>query len=262
MKKQFKTWMFRLMVTGFFLLGLLVTFMLSPILLYANKTKAGNYTIYHNKPLSNNFLQELKQSNILIKSSELYDPKLKIDVCLKDGSNYPKLIKAVMGKDFVSSFYNKIILTGDTVNYNENYIQLDGHKWNLTQMLAHAQVHCLEFNKYGLWQSNPIGKHPVWKWEGYPEYIARQNFDQTNLQNNLQKLLQIESTTNNGWMKFSDSTETSIVFDEYRLLIQYCIEIKKMPFVGLMKDTTGEKVVKQQMIHWYNRQQKVTSKNL
>lgn len=255
MKKQVKTWLFRLTVTGLFLFGLLVTFMLSPMLLYANKTTVGNYSIYHNKPLDSNFLNELRQSSSIIKVSELYHPNLKIDVCLKDLSNYPKLIKTVMGKDFLSSFYNKIILTADTVNYKANYIQLDGHKWNLTQMLAHAQVHCLEFNQYGLWQSNPIAKHPIWKWEGYPEYIARQNPDQTNLQDNIQKHLQIESAPNDGWIKLADSTEILFDFDEYRLLIQYCIEIKKMNFIESMKDTTAEKTIKQQMINWYKEQQ-------
>ncbi len=240
MKKQFKKWMFRLIVTGLFLFGLLITFMLSPILLYANKTTIGNYSIYHNKPLDKNFQQQLEQSNVIIKSSELYDSKLKMDVCLKDGSDYPVLIRAVMGKDFLSSFYNKIIITADSVNYNDNYIQLDRHKLNLAQMLAHAQVHCLEFNKYGLWQSNPIAKYPVWKWEGYPEYIARQNFDQAIFQNNIHKLLQIENTTNNPWMMFADSTESLTAFVEYRLLIQYCIKIKKMTFIELMKDTTQE----------------------
>jgi hypothetical protein len=254
MKKNFKNWIFQLMVTGLFLCGLLVTFILSPILLYANKTALGNYSIYHDKQLSKNFLQRLQQSNIIIESSELYDPNLKIDVCLKDGSAYPGLIRFVMGKDLISSFYNKIIITGDAVNYSDNYIQLEGHKWNLTQMLAHAQVHCLEFNKYGLWHSNPIAKHPVWKWEGYAEYIAKQNTDQVNLQNNIEKLMQIESTANNGWMKFADSTETLISFDEYRLLTQYCIAIKKMTFVEFMKDTTDENTVRQQMINWYNKQ--------
>jgi hypothetical protein len=242
------------MVTGLFLIGLLVTFMLSPMLLYANKTTLGNYSIYHNKPLDKNFQRLLEQSNIIIKSSELYDRNLKIDVCLKDGSNYPKLIRGILGKDFLSSFYNKIILTCDTVNYKDNYVQLDGHKWNLTQMLAHAQVHCLEFDRYGFWQSNPIAGHPVWKWEGYPEYVSKQNFDQTKLKNNIERLLQIESATNNGWMKYADNTETLIAFDEYRLLIQYCMEIKKMTFIELMKDTTEEKTIKQQMMNWYNKQ--------
>src|SRR5450432_1797229 len=108
MKKQFIKWIFRLTVTGLFLFGLLVLFMLSPVLLYANKTVVGNYSIYHNKPLDKDFRQRLEESNALIKSSELYDPKLNIDVCLKDGSPYPELIRAVLGKDFLSSFYNKI----------------------------------------------------------------------------------------------------------------------------------------------------------
>src|ERR1700683_1899039 len=116
MKKNFKNWMFRLLVTGLFLFGLLVTFILSPILLYANKTALGNYSIYHDKQLSKIFLQRLQQSKIIIESSELYDPNLKIDVCLKDGSTYPGLIKFVMGKDLISSFYNKVIITGDAVN--------------------------------------------------------------------------------------------------------------------------------------------------
>jgi len=248
--------MFRLMVAGFFIFGLLVSFVLTPRLLYANKTTIRNYSIYYSRQLNKTFLQELEQSNILIRSSELYDPNLKIDVCLKDGSSYPDLIKFVLGKDLISSFYNKIILTGDTVNYDDNYIQLEGHKWNLIQMLAHAQVHCLEFNRYGLWHSNPIANHPDWKWEGYPEYIAKQNTDQQNLQNNIEKLLQTEGRTNNGWIKFVDGKETLISFDEYRLLTQYCIEIKGMNFVELMKDTTDESAIRQQMINWYNKKQR------
>src|SRR5882757_4749090 len=105
MKKQFKKWTFRLIVTGVFLFGLLVTFMLNPILLYANKTAIGNYSIYHNKPLDKNFQHRLEQSNSIIRSSELYDPELKMDICLKDGSKYPGLIEMVMGKDLLSSFY-------------------------------------------------------------------------------------------------------------------------------------------------------------
>jgi len=44
-----------------------------------------------------------------------------MDICLKDGSKYPGLIEMVMGKDLLSSFYNKIIFTGDVVNYDCNY---------------------------------------------------------------------------------------------------------------------------------------------
>src|SRR5450755_1058191 len=109
MKKQFKKWTFRLIVTGLFLFGLLIIFMLNPIILYANKSVIGNYSIYHNKPIDKTFLAQLEQSKVLVTSGELYDPKLMMDICLKDGSKYPKLIETVLGKDFMTSFYDKII---------------------------------------------------------------------------------------------------------------------------------------------------------
>ena len=55
-------------------------------------------------------------------------------------------------------------------------------------------------------------------------------------------------------MKFADSKEILISFDENRLLNQDCMEIKKMTFTELMKDTTEENTVRQQMIDWYDKQ--------
>jgi hypothetical protein len=228
--------------------------MLSPILLYANKTVIGNQSIYHNQPLDKNFQIRLQQANDITRSSELYDPNLKTDICLKDGSAYPRLIETVLGKDFISSFYNKNVFDGDTINFAGNYIVLGEHKWNLTQMLAHAEVHCLQFNKYGLWHSNPIAKHPVWKWEGYPEYTARQSFGEKNLKENIEILINKKQANNNGWVTLPDNTETLISYYQYRLLIQFCIEIKQMSFVQILTDTTHEEIVRQQMLAWYHKQ--------
>jgi len=242
------------MATGLFLFGLLILFMLNPILLYANKTVVGNYSIYHNKPIDKNFQCILEQSNSIIKSSELYDPELRMDICLKDDSKYPGLIEKVLGRDMLASFYNKMVFTCDEVNFDSNYIKLDGHKWNLTEMLAHAQVHCLEFNKYRLWKSNPIANYPGWKWEGYPEYIARQNSEIKNLQDGIKRLIQTEQVNNTGWMTLPDSTEIITTYFKYRLLVQYCLEIKRMAFVQLLKDRTPEESVRQQMLNWFNSQ--------
>ena len=255
-KKQFKNCFFRLAATALFLAGLLITFVLCPILLYANKTEVGNYSIYHNKPIDKIFRSRLEQADVLIRSSELYDPALKIDICLHDGSTYPGLITHVLGKDFILSFYNKIVFTGDVVNEQGNCIQLGQHRWNLTQMIAHAEIHCLEFNRYGLWQSNPLGRHPDWKWEGYPEYVARQIPRDKDLKANIKTLLQAEQFNDNGWIRLPDSSETLNSYYKYKLLIQFCMEIKRMSFVQLMKDTTQEGNITQQMMDWYKEQTK------
>jgi hypothetical protein len=251
-KRQFKKWIFRLVATGLLLLGLLILFMLNPVILYANKAVIGNYSIYHERPLDKNFLVHLEQATVIMKSSELYDSNLTLDICLKDDSKYPVLIRNVLGKDFLSSFSNKIVFTGDTINYKDNYIQLGEHKWNLTQMIAHAGIHCLEFNKYGLWHSNPIGGHPEWKWEGYPEYIARQNSVEKDLRNNIENFLRKDQEGHGGWIMFPDGTEIPIPYYRYMLLIQFCVDIKKMNFVQILKDTVSEGTVKRQMMTWYN----------
>ncbi len=130
----------------------------------------------------------------------------------------------------------------------------NGYQRQLARTIAHEMMHCLEANRFGLTGSRPIKNIPNWKWEGYPEYVARRNPDQTNLNNNIRKLLETANTDNNDWMKFADSTETLVAFEEYRLLIQYCIEIKQMDFEAIMKDTTDEKTIKQQMMNWYIKQ--------
>jgi hypothetical protein len=254
MKQQLKKWTFRLVFMGAFLLGLLVMFMLFPVLLYAHKTQFGNYAVYHDKPIPENFLVLLEHSVSLIKSSELYDPGLKMEICLKDGAPYPGLVETFLGKDLISSFYNKLVITADSLSFDSNYISLDGHKWNLEAMLAHGQVHSMEFNKYGFWKSNPIGKHPAWKWEGYPEYIARANKGNKNLCAGIKTLLETASgdhTGNTGWMSLPDGTETLTLYFGYRLLVQYCIEIRKTSFAQLLEEGTPEETIRQQMMDWY-----------
>ncbi len=254
MKRQFKKWTFRILFTGLLIFGLLTMFILSPILLYAHKTVIGNYSIYHNKPINKNFLLILEQSNSIIKSSEIYDKDLKMDICLKDGSKYPGLIEMVFGRDLMSCFYNKVVFTSGEPNFYNNSIKFDGHILNLKEMLAHAQVHCLEFNHYGLWKSNPIGNYPKWKWEGYPEYIGRQKSYDSNLKEGLKTLFYNEQIKNTGWLTLTDGTEILVTYFKYRLLTQYCLEIKKLEFVKLLEDTTSEEIVTQEMLNWYNNQ--------
>src|ERR1700744_315076 len=103
MKKRLKKWTFRVVFTACFLVGLLVTFMLNPVILYANKTDMGRYNVYHNAPLNIRIASILLRSDSIIRASELYDPKLVMDVCLKDGSAYPALIERVLGKDMLAS---------------------------------------------------------------------------------------------------------------------------------------------------------------
>jgi len=229
MKKQLIKWGLRLLIAGLSFVLVLAAIVLNPTLLYSHETIFGNYTIYHDSLLDNNIKIWIEKSATHMESSEIYDSDLKIDICLNDGSSYPKVIWKIFGSPvFGTGFYNKVVLHGEA-NYKGNYVRLNGYQWNLTQLLIHEQMHCMQFNYFGLLNSNPIADYPHWKWEGYPEYISRQNIDQKNLLKNITHLIETAAADKNGWgIGFADKTFTSRTYYNWWTMVHYCLEIKKM----------------------------------
>ena len=250
MKQEIKRWKLRLTVTSLFISGLLLVIILNPILMYANKTTHNNFKIFHDKPLDPTLIVKLDQAAELLKASEFYNSKLQLDICLNDGSKYPKLIQILRGQAFGWGFYNKVIMQGNT-NFKDNYVELNGYKWNLAQLLAHEMTHCLQFDRLGFWKSKPIANIPNWKWEVYAEYISRQNADQKDLSKNIERFI---TTGKNNWaIKFADSTIAPREYYDYWTLIQYCVDIKKMTYNQILADTKSEQTVRQEMISWFGR---------
>lgn len=250
MKHQIKKWALRLSVAGLFIAGLLLVIILNPILTYASKTTHNNHTIFHNKSIDPTILTKLDQATELLKASEFYNPKLQLDICLNDGSKYPKLIRILRGQAFAWGFYDKVVMQGNA-EFKENHVELNGYKWNLTQLLAHEMTHCLQFDKLGFSKSKPIANIPTWKWEGYAEYISRKNTDQQDLSKNIARL--IVADKNNWEVYFADSTIAPIEYYSYWTLVQYCMDIKKMTYKQILADTTSERMVRKEMMNWFNR---------
>jgi hypothetical protein len=249
MKRQIKKWAIRLTAAVLLIAGLLLIIILNPILTYANKTTHKNYSVFHNKTLDPTLLNKLDQATELLKASEFYNPKLHLDICLNDGSKYPKLIQTIRGQAFAWGFYDKVVMQGNT-NFKENYVELNGYTWNLTQLVAHEMTHCLQFDKLGFWKSKPIANIPNWKWEGYAEYISRQNTDQKDLSKNIERLI---ATNEKYWgIKFADSTISPREYYHSWTLIQYCMDIKKMTYRQILTDTTSEQIVRQEMMNWFS----------
>ena len=252
MKRQIKTWTLCLTASTLLIAGLLLIIILNPILTYANKTIQNNFTVFHNKTLDPTLLTKLDQATDLLKASEFYNPNLHFEVCLNEGSKYPKLIKTLRGQAFAWGFYDKVVLQG-TANFKGNYVELNGYKWNLNQLLAHEMTHCLQFNKLGLWKSKPFANIPNWKWEGYAEYISRQNTDEKDLSKNIARLI---ATNINSWeVAFTDSTIAPREYYDHWTLVQYCMDIKKMTYKQVLADTTREQIVRHDMMRWFRRRE-------
>ena len=258
MKRTVVKWLFRIVLLLVLFVGSLLMFVLNPGLWYKNKTVIGNYTVYHNVALDGDFHSRLNESVQLVSSSELFDPAFKMDICLNDGSWYPSLIGKLEGPAFGFGFYNKVVIMA-AINSKENTAELNGYKWNLVQLLAHEQIHCFQFKRFGLTKSNPIAGYPDWKWDGYNEYIARRSADQLRLSANIDRLTLADSIDKGGWgIRFADSTFMARDYYKWWLLMQYAMNIKKMTYQQILADTTSENKMEKEMISWKKKEDVAT----
>jgi hypothetical protein len=227
--------------------GILIAIVLNPSLFYKHQNRIGTFVILHNDTLEGTFPMRLQEAKALIQKSDVYNPQFQMRFCL-GGAFYPALIQRLLGRGFAWSFYNIVVIKGSIdapANRHES-------GWNLSQLLAHEMTHCLQFDRYGLFKSNPLAGYPMWKWEGYAEYVARQSTDQKDLRQNIQRLRDRESTAHNGIVYFSDSSQTVIPYYRDWLLVQYCMDIKKMTYDSVLKNSTEETQLRTEMMQWFH----------
>lgn len=245
-KIRVKKILFNLATILTFCFGLLVLFMLNPSLSYAHQTTYKNITIYHNQPLSPTWESIIDTSLAAIEETALYHKNLKIDLCLNDGSNYPNVIKSILGNDVFRAFANKVVDLSEATN-EYNRIQAWDEKLKTTQFLTHALIHNLQFKYHGLWDANPLGQHPNWKWEGYVEYetLGRSR-----------TLESIWEAVNNDkddfeWIELGHEERTLKRHVRYLAITKYCFDVLKMDYSTFMKDKRTEDELFKELIEKY-----------
>jgi hypothetical protein len=257
LKSALRKWLLRFAVTCVFIFILLLVIVLNPGLSYAHHTKYERFNVYHHHNLQASFNTRLAEAEDLLTSSALYNESLQFDICLNDGSVYPTVIEKLTGPSFARGFYNKVVLYG-SLQAQENYIELNGYKWNLTQLLAHEMVHCLQFEHLGLLHSKPIAQIPDWKWEGYAEYVARNTADTSILVTHISDF--IETPAGNWAITLENNTIIPKQYFEYWLLVRFCLDQKQMTYNQLLSDTKKETVVYSEMMQWYKKHSSTNSK--
>ncbi|MEM6299160.1 MAG: hypothetical protein AAF740_10785, partial [Bacteroidota bacterium] len=215
-----------------------------------NKTEIGNYTILHHTDLSPEFEARFSAMDKSLQKSELYDADFKVKICLNDGSLYPELMEKLRGPAFGWGFHNIAVFRG-AFDYQDNAVTLNGYKWNLEHLIAHEVTHCLQFNAFGFFGANPMAGHPHWKWEGYPEYVARKN-DEQSLHESIKRLKQAQKESPDSWgVFFDDGTISPKTYYEDWLLAWYCLEIKSMSYRELLSCELSKEEAQQEMETWY-----------
>lgn len=251
MKGKLKFWSIRLISFGLLSFLTIVLAVLNPSVLYANQTKFGNYTIYHHTDLAPEFGKRLTAIHAMAMESELYDASLEVKICLNDGSIYPAILEKLRGPAFGWGYLNIATFSG-IADFEKNTVELNGYKWNLEQLFVHEITHCLQINALGVMNSNPVGSHPQWKWEGYPEYVSRKNETQLSLFDNIKRIELAKEEDPKEWgVFFADGTVLPRNYYAHWLLIQYCLDIKGMSYIELLNSELIKTTLKEEMNDWY-----------
>jgi hypothetical protein len=239
--------------TLFALIGLLFIFVLYPNNLFARRVVHKAFSIYSNQEINDNFKQVLDNAIDIAKASELFDSNYQYDIFLTDGSFYKDVIFKLMGPSLARSIDNNILLN-IKADFEQNLLIGPKNKRDLTLTIAHEMVHCLQMKKYGLLKFNPIHHPPLWKQEGYPEYIVNRN-DTANFVETV-KMLRNYEVQKATWVELQPGHFDPIIYFKGRVMIKYLMDIKGMSYEQLLHDDVKEEVVDHEITEWYKAQLK------
>ena len=249
MRINIKKMFLRVIVTLTFCVGLLILFVFNPSFLYAKETNHKNFTIHHNGKINQNLVKMLDKSFLQLENQDIFNEEAKINVCLNDGSIYPQLIQTLMGPDVIRSLANISVVHADKLDIENNimvFSEWSNESFKASQWFTHSFTHCLQYEKFGFFGSNPVAKHDEWKWEGYAEYTSFG--DHYNLKSLLEKHLE---PTDNNWVQMKDGSKTSKDHFKFLVMIKYCIETRQMSYDQILKNQEPSDKIYSDLINWY-----------
>jgi hypothetical protein len=236
----------------------IVTIVFFPQHLFANKLNYKNFTVCSNNKIDNDIKTILNNAMTLVEKSELYDSNYKYNIILCHNTLYNKIDDILAGAGPAATPRGNNILIKVRIDSKSGLAFPTFHKAceeNLTRLLAHEMTHCLQSNKYGILKFNPFRHPEFWKLEGYPEYVARKaellNRGYS-LISEIDKYIDLENKATDIWISpiDDDGCEVPNYYYKGMLMIEYLIDIKHLSYDQILKDTTSENAVYQEMIKW------------
>ena len=235
----------------------IVIIILFPQRLFANRITYKKFSVYANGKIDDAIKPILDSALTLVQKSELYDPTYEYNIILCNNSFYNKIDNKILGTGPAARARLHNVIVKVRIDPKENlafstfpkYCELD-----LTNLIAHEMIHCLQANKYGLLKFNPF-KHPeFWKLEGYPEYISKQRKllgSYYSFVDDIDRYVNFKSKSTDIWV-LSEEGGCEVPDYYYRgtLMIKYLIDARHLSYDQILKDTASERAIYQEMIKW------------
>jgi len=241
----------------------LVLTILFPQLLFANKVKYKKFMACSNYKISDEIKVVLDKAMSLVEKSELYDSGYHYNIILCHNTFYNKIDDLLgSGQAARARLHNVIVKVKIDPKSDLAFATFPKEcQVNLTYLLAHEMIHCLQAKKYGIIKFNPISHPEFWKLEGYPEYISRRvQFmgKDYSLIKEIERYTELENKAVNGWILTPDGgCEFPDYYYKGRLMMEYLIDIKHLTYDQILKDSVSESTVFNEMIKWKDDTKKI-----
>jgi len=257
MKKTIKRLVAGTLLTAVVMISGLVTLIFFPEPLFAHKLEHGQFNVYSNSDINQDIEKILDNALTLVRHSELYDADYTYDIFLSYNSLYNKIDDKVLGHGpSARATGNNVIIKVDIDADRNLAFPTFYHRCevNLTYIIAHEMIHCLQENKYGKLKFNPFRHPEYWKLEGYPEYISRQpQLSGTNysLLNEIDRYIDLESKLTDIWMSIDEGgCKAPSLYYKSRLMTEYLMDIRHFSYDQILEDTTSEDSIYEEMLRW------------
>jgi len=255
-KKIFRRTFKIILLTFFTGVSTITLILLFPQRLFANKIKYKEFAVCSNDKIDDNIKIILDNAMNLVQKSELYDPRYKYNIILCYNTFYNKIDDQLgIGPAARARLHNVIVKIRVAPNSNLAFVTFPKEcEVNLTYLLAHEMIHCLQANKYGLKKFNPFRHPEFWKLEGYPEYISRKpqlSSKDYSLTNEIERYINLENKATDIWISPENGgCEFPNYYYKGRLMIEYLMDIKHLSYDQILKDSVSEATIFNEMIKW------------
>lgn len=256
LKKVFRS----LIITAVSFILMVVTVILCPQPLFANKVEYLQFKVYSNEKIGSDLKPVLDSVLSLVKSSELYDPTYNVDVFLSHYSFFNTLDDKVFGHGPSARTIDNNLVIKVAVDIIKNLAYPTFHKpceQQLTYLIAHELTHCLQAHKYGMLKFNPLHHPAMWKLEGYPEYIARhKSFGNTdNLKRHIKRFVELNAKRTDVWISVEEGNcEVPEVYFKGCLMTEYLMNVVHYSYDQILQDNRSEEEIYSEMLQWATKQ--------
>lgn len=241
----------------FFIGGGLIVLMgliLYPQALFAHQTSYRTVDIYTNSEPDDQIQSIIDSALARVSHSELYDENYQYDLFLAHNTPYNTLDDKLFGSWSAARAIDNNLIVKVRIDLANQIAIADDTQFSMVYMIAHEMIHCLQAHQFGKWTFNPLSHTPMWKLEGYPEYISRARYedqDSASLRMDLAFFLSQQNKTVNGLIRLDSLHTTPLIYFKGKLMVEYLMEVKGQTYAEILENDLSEEKVWNNLITWY-----------